>query len=315
MRIGKIKIFDVLLFVVFLPMLVSCFTGIEGTKKITQKDVDKVAKEMSEAENKNLKGLEIKNEAFKDWPRGKEFYVTDNNFKLVLSATKDYDKDTIDFEGKILKYDGYYTGSMLDNNETVNVKLTDGEKEYIYSSGRKFDEIGNTFSIPFLVDMDMIKSVSSQIEGKEYYVKSSMWYDKTGNAINGRKFVKIKITNVLPGNKNFPVRVLFTALDKNENAMVYLTIGETLLRNRSFDELFSRQDVRKQYPDITDENWQLIVNGKVASGMTKVEVRLSLGKPINVDQRPTYEGLMEFWFYNNGLYLIFEDGLLTKYSR
>ena len=46
--------------------------------------------------------------------------------------------------------------------------------------------------------------------------------------------------------------------------------------------------------------------------MTKDEVRLSLGSPSSVNQRPSHEGVREYWYYPDGRYLYFEDGVLVE---
>lgn len=56
-------------------------------------------------------------------------------------------------------------------------------------------------------------------------------------------------------------------------------------------------------------------NGTVTEDMTRDECRLSLGAPDNIDRRAGYSVLREVWSYENGRYLIFEDGLLRSYRQ
>jgi hypothetical protein len=84
---------------------------------------------------------------------------------------------------------------------------------------------------------------------------------------------------------------------------------------RSFSNLFSFTDPRRNYPNITDEYWQLITSGTVTTGMTRDECRLALGAPKDVDRQTGYSSVHEMWGYENGIYLIFEDGILVKFRR
>ena len=57
----------------------------------------------------------------------------------------------------------------------------------------------------------------------------------------------------------------------------------------------------------------MIVNSKVAAGMTRDECRLALGAPNSFRTIPVYNAVVEQWNYDDGMYLIFEDGILTRY--
>ena len=201
---------------------------------------------------------------------------------------------------------------MLDNRNTVNIEFTDGKNKYVYSTDKTIDEIKSGYTIPFLIDMDVVRFVASKLEQRTCYIKTPIWYDLNEEMTAGRKFVEVRIDSVLPGNKVFPLKVMFTDIEARRKAILWMTAGGTVLKNRSFDALFSLTDLRKRFPDIESDVWQCIVAGKVKAGMTKDEVRLSLGNPSSINQRPTYEGVREYWYYPDGRYLYFEDGLLVE---
>ena len=294
-----------------MTLLTGCFTGVEGTKKITQKDVDRVVKGLTEEEVK-ANSLAVPIDSFASWQQGKRFYASDDNVKLIFANSDAYDADTLSLKGRILAYSGYYLGSVLDNRATVNVKFTDGVNTYVYATDKTIDEIRPDYTIPFLIDMDVVEYIESQLRDKDCYVKTSIWYGEDERMIAGRKFVKVHIDDVLPGNKVFPIKVLFTDVETSRKAMLWMTLGGTVLKNRSFDALFSFTDVRNRYPNTTDEVWRCIVEGKTQPGMTKDEVRLSLGTPEHVNQLPTHAGVKEYWYYTDGRYYYFEDGLLVR---
>ena len=126
--------------------------------------------------------------------------------------------------------------------------------------------------------------------------------------------MKVKIVNVQSGDKVFPMRVAFETTN-GEMAYVFMSINQSSVQNRLFDDLFSETDIRKNYPLISDENWENIINGTISLAMTKDECRLSLGNPGNIQEHPTNDGLLEYWFYSDGMYLVFFDGLLKQYRK
>lgn len=296
---------------VLLLTMSGCFTGIESTKKITDKDVKKAVEGLSREEIE-ANTLAIPTDSFAGWKVGKQFYVCDDNARLIFAPSDAYNADTLRLKGKLLSYSGYHLGSVLDNRSTVNIEFADERNKYVYSTDKTIDEIRSGYSIPFLIDMDVVSFVSKKLEGRTCYIKTPIWYGLDEQMTSGRKFVEVHIDSVLPGNKVFPIKVLFTDVAANRRAMLWMTTGGTVLKNRSFDALFSLTNPRSRYPDISNDVWDCIVAGKVKTGMTKDEVRLSLGNPASINQRPTYEGVREYWYYSDGTYLYFEDGLLTE---
>lgn len=134
-------------------------------------------------------------------------------------------------------------------------------------------------------------------------------------SVNGLRHIPVRIVDVMPGNGAFPLRVVFKPEDSTVNYSVYMSVGSMRTSTRNFDTLFAFENPRKQYPDITDDNWQLIMHSRVAEGMTRDECRLALGSPQTIGQRPARAGMVEYWSYSDGIYLLFEEGYLTFYRR
>lgn len=57
--------------------------------------------------------------------------------------------------------------------------------------------------------------------------------------------------------------------------------------------------------------WNLINEGKVQIGMTKLEAELSWGKPNDINKSTGSWGVHEQWVYDDS-YLYFENGKLTS---
>lgn len=300
-----------ILMLLLMSVLPGCFTGVESTGHVTERDVQKATAEA--AKHATASTLTAWHDSVPAWRPGKQFYVTDDQVRLLFARATDYDVDSIRLAGIILYYDGYDTGSMLDNRPTVNLRFTDRRHTYVYRTDKTMDEFQASYSIPMLVDMDAVHHVARQISGQDLYVKTAIWYDiATDEMLRGRQFIKVHIDSVLPGNKVLPLKVLFTAKDNGDKACLWMTDGNTLMQGRDFDALFSLRDIRRSYSSISDANWRRIVNGQVAEGMTKEECRLAKGAPKSIRQLPDQRGLREYWLYDGGAYLYFVDGILTN---
>jgi hypothetical protein len=79
--------------------------------------------------------------------------------------------------------------------------------------------------------------------------------------------------------------------------------------------LFSFDNPRKNFPLVTDENWSKIMHGRVAVDMTRDECRLALGSPSRIDRYQGTTAYGERWSYENGVYLIFFDGVLSSFRQ
>lgn len=310
---------SVLILLMLLPCLLSgCFTGVEGTKKVTEKDVAKVLQQPSgggsEAGQQVL--LLARPDSVATWRVGKRFYVCDDQARLMFLPSAEYSSDTLKLGGKYVSYVGYTTGSLLDNNSLVTLEFTDGVHTYRYRTGKELADLHPGYGIPFFIEEDLVECARQQLEGKAFYIKTRIWYTPDSGVMkDGRQFIPVKILQVEPGNKVYALKVTFEAQDNGERAMMWVADDTKALRQRSFDALFSVSDVRKNYPHITSDVWNRIVHGTVQEDMTKEECQLSLGAPKSINRLPDQNGLREYWYYDGGVYLYFEDGLLKTYRK
>lgn len=297
-------------------LVMSCGTGIEMSRRVTDKEVKRV---IEQADNRQPSlTLDVYKDSLPVWQPGKRFWVADNQVRLLFAHTGDYDIDTVSMTGHVLKYMGYDTGGLYDNRQTVNILFKDAMdgRSYVYRTGKTIDSFGHTFTIPMLIDMDMVNHIASIVVGKDYFIRTPIWYDRrTEQMINGRHFVKVHVDSVLPGNAVMPLRLMFTTVDTGEQAMVWMSDNASTMHGRDFDALFVERDPREAYPTVTDANWVRITRGQVVEGMTKEECRLALGSPRRISENPDQGGMREYWYYDGGSYLFFVDGLLNQFRR
>ena len=310
----KYKLTYCILCMATMLLVSSCFTGVENTPKITDKDVSRTINELERRQPTMT--LTTYRDSLPSWREGKRFYVTDDNVKLIFTQVAGDNMDSVKLVGRILSYKGYDTSLGLDGRDVVDIHLADGSDEYVYHTGKTEGEFLSTFSIPLLIDMDVVEHVSRQLEGKEVYIKTPIWYNIDGEyMIHGRQYIKVHIDEVLPGNKVLPLRVLFTASDNKEKAFVWMSAGQNAINNRDYDSMFSSKDLHDSYPEISGSHWEMIKRGEVETGMTKEECRLAKGAPKKISRMPDQTAVREFWYYDGGSYLQFVDGLLKNFRK
>lgn len=291
--------------------LSSCFTGIESTPKITSSDV-KREKITVKAEEEFL--TDISRQPLSKWEVGKRFYVTDNKINLIFGSDA---PNATGLKGEYITYEGVRDVISVAGLPLAEFKFRfpNGLTAYFRSSKsiEGWDKQGYV-EIPFTVEENIIRDVAERLDGREYYILTSQWYDTNDQARKGRKFIKVKIDSVLPGSTEYPIRLAM--IDENREPFhLFLSVGRGLGASRDFSSMFSFSDPRQRYPLITDKVWSNIINGRVSQDMTQAECRLSLGHPDVIDRRPGYGYLYEIWGYENGVYLIFEDGLLRSFRK
>lgn len=287
-----------------------CFTGIESTPKITQADV---RKENISASPEQTYLSDIRAESVADWRPGKRFYVTDRRIGLTMTSDTPVRADSL--VGREIEYESVGTVPAIDGTEqaVIHFRSPDGQRLTLetHLTPDRLKRLGN-YDVPFAIDTDIVERVGQRLRNHRYYITTPVWRDKeSARTIDGQRHVAVDIVDVLPGNFMYPLEVVFRREGDDRLYSVYMTIGDGRTSTRNFNTLFAFDDPRKRYPGIKDEIWQLIVNSKVRPGMSKTECRLALGAPAVTGQRPTTAGMVEYWQYSEGKYLLFEDGLLS----
>lgn len=291
----------------------SCFTGIESTPRITDKEVSRRNVVVTE-EDRWL--ADVTPQPLAQWQPGKQFYVTDSKISLALEPGNDAPA-----QGSVLRYLSSRPVTSLtggDDTELVFASSSGGEAVYRINADKSELDTRRSISVPFTIEMSMVDSVRSRLVGRDLYVRTSLWYDSVGNAMAGLKYIPVKVIAVEPGNLVYPVKVTFSTSAGKEcpdTASVFMSVGAELHSARNFAALFNFSNPRDRYPMITDANWERIIHGRVAVDMTRDECRLALGSPSHIDRYQGTSAYGERWTYENGVYLIFFDGILSSFRQ
>lgn len=300
--------------------LSGCFTGIESTPKITAGDV---RKEKVTVTDEQLFMKDVDRQPLSQWKPGKQFFVTDDKIALLFGPEA---AGISSLKGKIVTFASVTDVTSLTGDKVASFTfLTPQGDPLNYRTTHSINDWMNmpAVDIPFTIEMSVVEQVHDMMLHQPYYIITSQRYDTADNARRGRRFVKVIVDNIEPGNTDYPIRLTLhededRAEDNKastESFNLFMSVGSGLSAPRDFSSLFSFTDPRRRYPLITDAVWSNIINGKISEGMTRDECRLALGSPASIDRRPGYSYMREIWTYENGIYLMFEDGLLISFRR
>jgi hypothetical protein len=307
-------------------MLTGCFTGVESTPRITASDVKKQKIVVSD-EQKFLSDIAPESPSL--WRAGKRFRVTDDKISIIFNHSL---TNTDSLSNSDIYFQSFVPATSLTGNDATDVILTDRHGSYLsYRINLSQSDLAQKerLEIPFTVEYSVVETVDSVMRGQKYYITTPLWYNRSLHAINGLRHIAVNIQSVTPGNHVYPLAVNFkidkttvkqdeiTALDLNADSLytVFMTIGSERSSTRNFDVIFSFSDPRKNYPNIDEKTWSLIEQSKIITGMNRDECRLALGAPRQIENIPTSSVILERWSYDDGVFLIFEDGILTRFRK
>lgn len=296
-----------------LTLLTACFTGVEYTPRVSERDVKRENITIT-AEDTFL--AHVADEGLADWTPGKRFRVTDDKIRLIFGATASpYDS----LAGHTLVFTGATEAPSIVGTSVTDIAFRnepDDGRKFIYRINRPIAKVKEqeTLSIPFTIQESVVDDARKLMDGQRYYVLTRTWRDDVDNSVNGRQFVAVTVDSVTPGNDIYPIKVSFTD-ERGTSARLFIHPGPRGYTPRSFPALFSFTNPRLRYPSVTDEMWERIEIGRVAIDMTREECRLALGAPREVDRGTDHSYLREVWLYENGIYLVFEDGILKRFRH
>lgn len=299
--------------------LSGCFTGVESTPIISSKDVQRQRASAPSAEQSYL--ADIRPAPPSQWKPGKRLIVTDSRISIVLDASTDAQGTRhTPTPGDTLRLVTAAPTPTLTEQPEITLTFVGAHGDSLaYHTGldERAWKLRQSIEIPFTIDADVIDSVAHRLIGKHLYIiaqRRMTWPE--GAVITPRRYVGVTVRDVRGGTAELPVIVVIEPDDAPGTLQaVYMTLGDGATATRNFDKVFSLINPRSRYPRIEDDVWQLICDGKIRLGMTPDECRLSLGAPTEYIKVPSTAGMVERWTYPDGIFLIFEDGVLARYRR
>lgn len=292
----------------------SCFTGIESTPRITGNDVKERNAGMTAEQ---AFASRIVSQAPSSWTPGKKWTVADSRIGMIFTSASSI---TTPAPGTVLTLEQVRPVVTVTGENDMEIVLSAPGGAVLYYrtdlSERDWAE-RPSLPIPFAIEMSAVETADSLMRGNTYYITTPIWYDAGTHAVEGLRHIPVRIVGVAAGTERYPMQVAFTPLagPATDTRYIYMTYGPYSSATRNFDQLFSFENPRKSYPRIQDDTWDRIIHSQVAEGMTRDECRLALGAPSSIDRGATRGYELERWSYDNGVYLLFEDGLLTRFRK
>lgn len=308
-------IHNILFLCIISCFFVSCNTGIESTKKIrmTKEDVKLMTKSPEQIFAESIQGVPLS-----EWEQGRPFMAMSDRTLIIFEPTglepSHYSES---LKGKILRFLGLDTHINPDLREECVLLFSDGERTLRYRTGKStanaLKEIESS-KLPLVSDIELIEQWKGKITGNTLWTKSNLWYDEKGDRMDGLKFAKVKVEEVIPATGDFPINIKITG-SNGESGYLQMNYTSDVHDSRNFAAIFFTTDPKKKYPQISEGNWLLIQRGKVGEGMTKEECKLAIGNPDEVRSGHNRSQTMDIWQYSDGTYLMFTDGLLTNFRQ
>ena len=298
-----------------IALCASCSTGIESTKKIrmTKEDVRMMAKSPEQKFAENIIGSPLS-----AWEIGRPFTaMTDRTLYLFDPVGVAPNGAEEPIKGKTLTYVGLDSHINPDLREECVILFSDGIRTYRYRTGKTtqaaLKEIDSS-RLPLMADAELIEQWKEKLSGMTLWTKSNLWYNAAGERKPGFKFAKVKVADVEASSGDFPINVRIIGPDGVDGYM-HMDYKADIHDSRNFAAIFFLSDPKERYPNVTDEHWRLIQQGRVGEGMTKEECKLSIGNPDEVRSGHNRSQTMDIWQYSDGTYLMFTDGLLTNFRQ
>lgn len=293
----------------------SCFTGIESTPKITRADAIRAGVGTTDEQRF---AQTIAAEAPAKWTAGKQWKVSDDKIGIIFAGAP---VSAQNLAGKFITLRDVRPVTNITGEEDMELTFVGPDWQSLtYRTGISATDWKNRKSveIPFAVEMGPVNYADSLMRGETFYITTPSWFYGDGQQLRGLRHIPVHIERVEAGTSLYPLKVVFTPREGDDHHEYYLllTYGNAPSATRNFEKYFSFANPRKRYPQITDETWARIVRSQVQYGMTRDEVRLAFGAPNRVEKGTSQGSMqMERWSYDDGVYLIFEDGYLNSFRR
>lgn len=151
-------------------------------------------------------------------------------------------------------------------------------------------------------------------KARELLINKNLYLLKDPLSTHQTQLIPVTITNIGIGTTilSGPIKIIYTTESGKEYSIEVKLSGTNVYSKagRTFQDIFAYENPRNSYPDISDEIWGLIQNGKLKIGMTEKECELSWGKPEKINVTVSDSGRQQQWVYST-CYLYFESGRLT----
>lgn len=279
------------------------------------------------AKNDSVVSLEdlfkdLREEPFGQWYSGKPFVHLNKEVNMLLTPEIPSLSDTTDYEGTLWTFDSMIGEENWMGQNTLFLRFLSpaGRAYRVETEYSEIAQLDSTYSpvIAGIYSYDLIQTADTLLRGRTLYIMIHddriQWADSVAALVLSKKYVPVMIDSVGYGTESAPLRVFYSLEGVSASVCTVLPASKRAATSTPLHKVFSLINPRNGYPDITDECWDAICAGHLLQGMSATEVRLSLGRPEHFERHMTYGGVLERWFYRNGLILEMWDGHLQRFG-
>lgn len=172
------------------------------------------------------------------------------------------------------------------------------DNDFIMDNHNKY--FPNAFSFSD-INSERTENLMEMYGNRAIYLKNeTTLLDKNGNTVKVNKYAQFSIQNIIP-EKNPPYVQLELVTPTNERYTQRVSFSSTstvdiiLQTGNYFADLFGMGNLKAEYPQIAEGDWERIRRGEVRKQMCTDACRLALGDPIRIHKINEYET----WFYTD----------------
>lgn len=299
---------------------------INKTKIITAKEKRNNEQKKRE-ESSNCKFI-----PFHEYEVGLKFYFPKNDSKLGLEKYDEYysieqiKKNKVEIKkikyknisGKIFEIeriedrkvenrtDTYIVLKQIDSSFTIEYKSM-FDRPFLKKQWEKDNSDGQTSILPDAVYTGEIDDFKDNYLNKEFYSKF---------LIKGKRYQKVKITEVGAGTVNKPIRAVVTNEKGDKEQVDFCTCGTNVssvyLYSNTMNNYFTTENPKEKFKG-KDENWELICEKKIKIGFSEDELRWSWGGPNKINET-TVSGINRKQFIYSDQYVYLENGVVISFQ-
>ena len=253
----------------------SCFTGIESTPRITADDAAARTAPAAPATAEAAFMEGVQPQAPAAWAPGKAFTVADGRIGRIFVPAEPDDSTRVGSPLYFKTFEAANTLSGLDATDVLFADASGAVHRYRLPSVTlaAVDTLAQ-LDVPFAVDNELVGAIDSRLRGRRLYTRTPQWYSPGGDryAIAGLRYVAVDVDSVVAGDQYFPAAVCFHTVADSRPGMMLMSVGRGRADTRTFERLFFLGDPRRQYPEIKDEIWSLIVRSRVREGLSLIHI-------------------------------------------
>lgn len=260
------------------------------------------------------------------WLKGKPFVCLEGQASRVLMPEDVSSADSLCFlPGSVWHFDSMVSEEDWMGRQLLQLRFVSPDGRYYrFETGRTMDAMSDTTYHPVMdgiYPLEILQRIDSVFHARTLYININderVTYSAgclSDSAFVPMKFVPVLVDSVSAGNVVGPLKVWFSSAEMSGSFLTSLPDSRESLTTTPIHRFLSVNNLRAEYPNISDENWSRLQRSEFVIDMTMEEVRLAIGRPLRFERITARIGLIERWYYPHSRVLEFLDGRLSRVGR